>query len=329
MDYRQLGKTGKQVSVMAMGGWSIVGDFTWGKQEKSDSLEALQAAYENGITLFDTAESYGDGLSERLLAESLGRVRENIFIATKVSPANFAPEKLRASCERSLRNLNTDWIDLYQLHWPNRQIPLQRTLKVLEKLKEEGKIRHYGVSNFGVRDLSDCYQKYEIVSNQLAYNLLFRAIEVEILPFCYQAGISVLCYSPLMQGLLTGKFTHPDQVPEERARTRHFSSQRRYTRHGEPGAEEETFAAISQLSAIARENGLSLVELSLAWLLAQPGVTSVIVGGRNRAQVLSALRAAHISLSPEVLTCLSEVTRPLKEKLGSNPDMWQSDPRIS
>ncbi|MCM8768075.1 MAG: aldo/keto reductase [Candidatus Omnitrophica bacterium] len=329
MLYRRLGKTTKTVSVVAMGGWSIVGDFTWGRQEKRTSLEALQTAYECGITLFDTAESYGDGLSEQLLAEALGRVREKIFIATKVLPGNFSSEKLKASCERSLKNLRTEWIDLYQLHWPNREIPLRQTLDILEELKSQGKIRHYGVSNFGLKDFSGCHQSYEIVSNQLAYNLLFRAIEFEILPFCQQAGISVLCYSPLMQGLLTGKFKTADQVPEERARTRIFSSHRRYTRHGQPGMEKEAFAAIDRLRELAEKTGYTLTEISLAWLLAQNGVTAVIVGGRNKEQILASAKAAEINISPELVSLLSETTEPLKKKLGPNPDMWQSNSRIS
>jgi len=330
MKYRKLGNSKLKVSVIAMGGWSIVGDFTWGPQEAEDSLAALKAAYDCGINFFDTAESYGDGYSEQLLGKALKNVRDKIVIATKVSPSNFAAPKLISSCERSLKNLQTDWIDLYQLHWPDPNFPLLQLLPTLEKLKESGKIRFYGVSNFGCRDLSEYpASHYNIISNQLAYNLLFRAIEYEILPFCRCHGISVLCYSPLMQGLLTGKFKDPDQVPATRARTRHFSPQRPYIRHQEPGYEKETFEAIASIAEIASNVHFPMAHLALAWLLAQEGISSVIVGARSREQIEQLVSASEIVLPEEIITALNQATEKLKEKIGPNADMWQTSSRIS
>jgi aryl-alcohol dehydrogenase-like predicted oxidoreductase len=325
MQYRNLANTELNVSTVAFGCWAIVGGFNWGHQEEQDSLSALRAAYESGINFFDSAEGYGGGRSEELVSKALGDVRDEIIIATKVSPIHYAPAELRAACERSLRNLNTDWIDLYQLHWPNWDIPIAETLVLLEDLKTEGKIRAYGVSNFGPQDLGGCLATdHSLASNQLAYNLLFRAIEYEILPICAREGISVLCYSPLMQGLLTGKFTAPDQVPDDRARTRHYPSSRPLARHGEPGAEEETFAAVAKIHEIAKEMDQPMAHLTLAWLSAQEGVTSVIVGGRNPAQVHSNVQAADLQLSEETIAALADATKPLKTTLGPNADMWQS-----
>jgi len=329
MQYRKLGNTGIEVSRVAFGCWAIVGGFNWGRQDEKDSLNALRAAYEAGVTLFDSAEGYGNGRSEQLIQKALSSVRNEIIIATKVSPDHFAEKDLIAACERSLRNLKTDRIDLYQLHWSNKKIPVEDTLAVLEKLKKEGKIRYYSVSNFGTKDLAGCLAAgYTVCSNQLAYNLLFRAIEYEIQPFCVQEGISILCYSPLMQGLLTGKFFTADDVPEDRTRTRHFSTSRPYARHGEQGAEKETFAAAEQIRQIAGEIGESTADVSLAWLLAQPGVVSVIAGGRNPDQAGNNACAVDLVLPEDVIERLSSFTESLKSKLGSDADMWQGESRI-
>lgn len=330
MDYRPLGKSRLVVSSVAFGGWAIVGGFTWGPQEKSDSLAALRTAYDHGVTLFDTAELYGDGTSEQLLAEALGDVREHIVIASKVATPHFSKNLLRASCERSLRNLRTDRMDLYQLHWPTSETPPEETFETLETLKQEGKILEYGVSNFGPENMRSFLGKpWTVRSNQLAYNLLFRAIEFEIQPLCVQHGLSILCYCPMMQGLLTGKFRSADDVPAERARTRHFSPTRPHVRHHEPGAEKETFEAIERIRAIVAETGESMAHVTLAWLLTQPGVASVIVGARHAQQAAENARAADIRLSDDVRTRLDAATRPLKDHLGRNPDMWQTPSRIA
>jgi aryl-alcohol dehydrogenase-like predicted oxidoreductase len=215
------------------------------------------------------------------------------------------------------------------LHWPNYAYPFEETLSVLDELQSEGKIRAYGVSNFGRRDLGACLATgYAVRSNQLAYNLLFRAIEYEILPCCVEAGISVLCYSPLMQGLLTGKFTSVAQVPSDRARMRHYSGERPLARHGEAGAEAEAFAAVAQVRRIADELGHPMTEVALAWLLAQQGVTAVIAGGRNAEQARANARAGDLTLSQAGVEALARATEPLKRRLGPNADMWQSESRI-
>ena len=314
---------------LCFGCWGIVGGLNWGIQHKKDSIAALQAAYDSGIIFLDTAEMYGDGYSEQLIAEALGDKRKELLIASKVSPQHFEPAKLRAACERSLQNLQTDYLDLYQLHWPNRDIPIEEALETLDALKEEGKIRHYGVSNFGTGDLGEALSHSDaILTNQLAYSLLFRAIEFEIQPLCTQNNVGILCYSPLLHGLLTGKFRSPQEVPEDRARTRHFAGTWAQARHGEEGAEEEMFEAINRIRSIAEELGESMADIALAWLMVQDGVTSVIAGGRNAEQVRRNARAASIQLTPDVVQALTLATDALKDKLGPNPDMWQSKPRI-
>lgn len=318
------GKTDLEVSPVCFGCWAIVGGFNWGDQDVSDSIAAMQAAFDGGINFFDTAEGYGGGDSEKLLARGLGDHRDEIVIASKASPNHFEPPKLRTACERSLKNLQTDRIDLYQLHWPNWDVPVADAVGMLEELKSEGKIRHYGVSNFGPQDLAEILEEGPVVSNQVAYSLLFRAIEYAIAPLCVEKGLSILPYSPLLQGLLTGKFATPDEVPAERRRTRHYRSEGNPdARHGEEGHEAETFAAIDALGIVAGRTGLPLSELSLAWLLTQPGVDCVIAGARNARQAEANCRAAAVELDSETIEALSAATDPLKQSMGPNPDMWQ------
>ncbi|MBD3412951.1 MAG: aldo/keto reductase [Candidatus Aminicenantes bacterium] len=329
MKYRTLGNTDLQISTVSFGCWAIIGGFNWGHQEKKDSLDALCAAYDSGINFFDTAEAYGNGYSEQLIAEALGKKRDRIIIASKASPPHFTSDKLRTACERSLKNLRTGYIDLYQLHWPNWEIPIQETLGSLEQLKQEGKIRAYGVSNYGPQDLKECLQtKFEISSNQMAYSLLFRAVEYEVLSLCQDNHISLLCYSPIMQGLLTGKFNSIEEIPEDRQRTRHFSSSRPEARHNEEGAEAETMEAVSRIRKIAKDAGISMTSLSIAWLLSQPSVATAIVGGRSADQAKKNALAADVELETETLSRLSQATEQLKQKMGRNLDMWETESRI-
>ena len=330
MQFRELGDSGISVSTIGMGCWAIVGGLNWGHQEKKESLEALRAAYEAGITFFDTAEMYGDGYSEQLIAEALGSERHNIILGSKVSPENFSPANLVDACERSLKNLQTDYLDFYQLHWPNRDVAIADSIEAMETLKRDGKIRAFGVSNFGPNDLhTSLATGSSICSNQMAYSLLFRAIEYDVVPICTEHNISILCYSPLLHGLLSGKFASIDEIPEDRARTRHFDSNRwPQARHGEAGAEDLLMQTIDALRPISEEAGESMANLALAWLQQQPGVTSVIMGARNAGQAKRNARAADIVLSEDVINRMSACSNRLKEHLGSNADMWQSSPRI-
>ncbi|MBN1556304.1 MAG: aldo/keto reductase [Phycisphaerae bacterium] len=327
MQYRTLGKTEIRVSTICQGCWSIVGkDWTWGHTDADDAVSALRASFEAGVNFFDTAPVYGNGDSEELLGRALKDVRKDIILATKVGPKDFAPADLRAACEASLKRLGTDYIDLYQLHWPTPEFPVAETWGVMQELREAGKIRAAGVSNFGVSYLADLPDG--AASNQLAYSLLWRPVEQEIQPICVERGMSILCYSPLSQSLLTGKFTSPADVPDGRARTRLFGSTRENSRHGEPGCEEEVFAALEKIRAVADGVSLEMTHVSLAWLLAQPGVTSVVVGGRNPDQARDNARAAEVTLDAATAAALSEATDTVKQYLGKNADMWEHASRL-
>ncbi len=208
------------------------------------------------------------------------------------------------------------------------QADLGDTIAALEGLRDQGKIRCWGVSNFGLGNLRAIEANGNCATNQVAYSLLARAVEYEIAPHCVEAGIGILCYSPLAQGLLTGKFRHPDEVPEGRARTRHFSKKRSGVRHGEDGCEAETFAAIEQIRGIADGLGVCMDQLSLARLLHQPGVTSILAGARTAQQAQSNAAAVSVRITPETLAALNMATATVKEHLGRNPDLWSSKSRV-
>ncbi len=328
MEYRKIADGRLEVSAVCLGCWAIVGDATWGPQDESDALATIRAAVEAGVNFFDTAEGYGRGYSERLLGEALGTGRQKAVIGSKVSSGHLGAEDVAAACERTLANLRTDYIDLYHIHWPSRSVPLGETVGAIESLIAAGKVRHLAVSNFGAADLKAILPLASPAANQLPYNLLFRAIEFEILPACLAAGTPVTCYSPLMQGLLTGKFTGPEQVPEGRKRTRLFSGTRAGAHHGEDGAEGEAFAAAAAIAELAREASLEMGAMSLAWLLGREPVASVVVGARTPAQATRNAAAGELALPADVADRLDEITRPLRARLGPNADMWQGDSRI-
>lgn len=321
---RRVGRTDIRVSPVAMGCWAIAGDHTWGPQDEADSIATIHAALDVDINLFDTAEGYGDGYSEEVVGKALRERRHEAVIATKVSVNHLAKEEIVKACERSLKRLQTDYIDLYQIHWPSRTVPLAESMEALERLKEQGKIRAIGVCNFAVQDLTELLAIGHVETDQLPYSLLWRAIEYGIQPKCVENQIGILCYSPLLQGLLTGKFASADGVPESRGRTRHFSRDRAETRHGEPEHEKETFQAIARIRRICEEIGQPMAEVALAWLLYQPAVTSVLAGARHPEQIHQNARAAELALSSGAVYVLTEATTELKELFGTNPDMWQS-----
>ncbi len=328
MKYKKLGQTELKVSIISMGCSAISGDSTWGPQKESDVNAAIYAALDAGINFFDTAEAYGNGYSEKIVGKALSKRRKEIIIATKVSPSHLRPNDIRKSCENSLRHLQTDYIDLYYIHWPNWKIPIEDTLSELEKLKEEGKIRLIGCSNFGTIDLTELLKKGRVEVNQLPYNLIWRAIEYEIQPISLKNNIAIACYSPLAKGLLTGKFNSADEVPEGRARTRYFSGNRPQARHGEIGAEKETFETLAKIRRICREINAPMAQVALSWLLSRPGIASIIVGVRNPQEININVKAAELKLPPEILEQLTLASKDLKRKMGSNPDMWYSVSRM-
>ena len=329
MRYAMLGNTGIEVSRMALGCWPFAGGRVWGTQDDDDSISAVHASLDAGVTFFDTAEGYSDDSnSEEVLGRALVGRRDEAVIATKIGNAHLHPSMVVEHCEASLERLQTDYIDLYQIHWPNHDVPIEDTMAELIKLQDSGKVRALGVCNFGVRDVKDILECGAIVTNQLPYNLIWRALEFAIKPTCVANNVGIICYSPLQQGLLTGRYATPGDVPAGLSRTRHFNRDREQAIHGEEGCEEETFAAIAAVLKIAEEAGEHPAKVSLAWLLAQKGVTSLLVGARNAEEVALNTPAFDYDLPLAVVDALSVATENLKQILGENADFWQSPSRM-
>ena len=325
MEYRKLGSSDLDVSVIAFGAWQIGDPHYWGPDAEADGQATVDVAIDAGVNLFDTAESYADGDSEGILGKTLGAKRGTVLIASKVSPDNCAPGQLRASCEASLQRLGTDWIDLYQVHWPFRHVPFEDAYGELTRLRDDGKIRAIGVSNFGPRDFGDWTARGSCVSNQLGYNLLFRAIEFEIVPACIEQHVGILVYMPLFQGLLSGRWQTVDDIPQNRRRTRHFASSRTGTRHGEAGCEALFTETLRDFIALADELDQPPATVALAWTLAKPGVTSLVLGARKPRQLTRNLAAVDLAPDDHTMARLDALTDPLKQQLGPNADLWLSD----
>ena len=279
MEKRVVGKSGIEISVMGIGGWSYGGGDYWGPQAQEDVDAVAHAALDHGINFFDTAEGYNEGRSEEAVGRALKGRRDEAVVATKISPNNTEPTVLREHCEDSLRRLQTDYIDIYIVHWPITEHSVEDAFATLTALKEEGKIRSIGVSNFGTEQLSEALATgVQLDVNQLCYNLLSRAIELEILPLCQNHGMGVLGYMPLLQGLLTGMYKTAEGVPMSR--------------------------------------------VAIAWTIAKPGIACELVGTRNVSELEENLRVASLSLSPETIAKLDELTTPLLQKLGANADYF-------
>jgi myo-inositol catabolism protein IolS len=314
---RSLGNSELQISPILMGTWQA-GKKQWAGIEDSETIKAIRYGFEAGITTVDTAEVYGDGHSERIVAEALADVRDRVVYATKVFSKNLKYEKVLEACERSLKNLKTDYIDLYQIHWPagawnSELIPISETMRALAKLKQDGKIRAIGVSNFSRAQLEEAAQFGRIDSLQPPYSLFWRQVEKETVPFCVEHNISILAYSPLAQGLLTGKFKVGHQFAEgdHRAVNKLFQSENL----------ERSQQALERLEPIANRHQTTLGNLALAWLIAQPQ-TCAIVGVRNAEQALQNIGALEVQLSAAELQEIDAIGRIVTDRLDDNPVLW-------
>ena len=329
MIYRKLKHADIEVSGIAMGCWQFAGGDMWGDQEDRDSINAVHAALDIGITLFDTAEGYGAGKSEEVLGAALEGKRSAAIVATKASGPTYEHDELTAACENSLRRLKTDYIDVYQLHWPRSEaVDPESIFATVEELKRRGKIRSFGVCNYGSSDLGELLSAGTIATDQLAYGLLWRGIEVDIVPKLAENGIGVLAYSSLIHGLLSGKYRTVDELPKGRARSLHFSGTREGVRHDEPGEEALTNKTLDSIRKICDQTEISMVDAAFGWTLHQNQVASVLAGARSVEQVEQNARIADIDFTPKFLAALTTATDELKEAFGGKVDMWDSPGRI-
>ena len=317
------------ISKFSLGAWAFAGGAMWGNQDEKNSIATVHAAMDAGVTMIDTAPGYGHGVSEEIVGRAIKGRRDQVLIANKVSAVPLNYETTIECCETGLKRLQTDHVDLLQIHWRRDDTVIDEVVAAMEKLRDDGKVLALGVCNFGPKSLNDLFEHGTgWITNQLAYNLLWRANEFAITDACASHDMGILCYSPIQQGLLTGRFATVDEVPESRRRTRHFSSDSELSRHGDAGNEALTFATLDRIRTIAADLGESMADLSLAWLLHQRGVSSVIFGARTPEQVAANMKAENLKLDTATLTALDEATSELKAALGSNADLWNSETRI-
>jgi aryl-alcohol dehydrogenase-like predicted oxidoreductase len=314
---RPLGKSGIRIAPIVMGMWQA-GREMWAGIDDQESRRAVRAAFDAGINAFDTAEMYGKGHSERMLAAATADIRPQAVYMTKVFSNHLRYDQVIAACHRSLKYLKTDYIDLYQIHWPSgtwgsRAVPIEETLRALNDLKSQGKIRAIGVSNFSRAQIEEAGRFGTIDSLQPPYSLFWRQAEKDALPYCRANGITVLAYSPMAQGILAGRFGVRPSFAEEDHRKGH--------RLFGPDVYPRVQAALERLKPIASRNRVTLGQLALAWVISHPD-TCAIAGARNAAQAVENARAAALTLSAADLAEMDAVSRTVTDGLDDNPVQW-------
>ncbi len=314
MKYKKLGDSGVTVSEIVFGAWAI-GGWMWGGADRNDAVEAIRTAVDLGMTSIDTAPAYGFGLSEEIVGESISGIRDRVQILTKYGlvwdkaegtfffesqnnhgkPVNIhkyaAKESVIRECEESLRRLETDYIDLYQIHWPDPATPIEETMEAVQKLLDDGKIRAAGVCNFSVEEMVRARAVLPLASNQVAYSMVNREIEQDIIPYCIEENLDILAYSPLQRGILTGKVTmeYTFNEGDHRPSTPHYSLENR----------KRILDLLQKIRPIASDHNATLAQLVIHWTLNRPGITVVLVGARNSKQVRENMRGSEVSLVDE------------------------------
>jgi aryl-alcohol dehydrogenase-like predicted oxidoreductase len=318
MEYRQLGRSGLRVSTITLGTMGF-GGTGWaspvGRIDVDGARRQIQMCRDAGVNLFDTADVYSEGLSEQILGEALGKDRDEVLVATKVrgdmgpgpNDGGLSRHHILRGCEASLRRLNTDHIDLYQVHEWDGLTPHEETLSALDTLVQSGKVRYVGSSNYTARQLmkalwvADRDGLESFVSEQIYYSLQARDAENELIPIAVDEGLGVLVWSPLAGGLLSGKYRRGQEAPE---------GTRRFEGWTEPPVHDEDrlYDTVDVLVELGEAHGVSAAQVALAYTLAKPAVTSVIVGARTEEQLADNLAAAELTLSQEELRRLDDVS---------------------
>lgn len=328
MEYRKLGNSTLELSVVTFGAWAA-GGWEWGGTEQNDAIEAIQASYDMGVTSIDTAPVYGQGHSEKIVGKAIKDLpRDKIQILTKyglrwdttkgthhmhstdndgkeIDIYRYAgKESIIEECEASLQRLGTDYIDLYQIHWPDPTIPIDETMEAVLQLKKQGKVREAGVCNYSAEQMKSAEKTIELASNQVPYSMVRRDIENELVPYCLEHNKGILAYSPFQRGLLTGKM-NPGQEFDEgdtRAGNRYYSDENI----------RRTNAMLEKIKPIAEEKGATLAQLVIQWTIRQPGITIALVGARNSGQSVQNAKASELVLESDELDFINKQIDNLK-----------------
>jgi aryl-alcohol dehydrogenase-like predicted oxidoreductase len=322
MELKQLGNSPVQVAPLAFGAWAI-GGWLWGGAEEKDALRAIRSSYDLGITSIDTAPVYGFGKSEELVGQAMAGVpRDKYQILTKYGmnwqthqgeyyfdtfDRNDKPvkmyrysgkEKIKQECEESLKRLRTDYIDLYQIHWPDSTTPIAETMEAVAKLIEQGKVRAAGVCNYSAQQVEEALKTVKLVSNQVPYSMVHRQIEKEEVPQALRRGIGILPYSPLQRGILTGKIKPNHQF--------NHGDTRSMSKYYQPENIKRINAMLEKIKPIADGHGATLSQLVINWTAQRPAIACVLVGARDERQVKDNARALDFKLTAEDLNSINK-----------------------
>jgi aryl-alcohol dehydrogenase-like predicted oxidoreductase len=321
MEYRKLGTSELNVSVVTFGAWAA-GGWMWGGNESKDAIKAIQASYDLGVTSIDTAPIYGQGTSEEIVGKAIKELpRDKIQILNKYGlrwdlkkgefyfsseDNNGKPidiyryagkESIITECENSLRRLKTDYMDLYQIHWPDSTTPIQETMEAVEQLIQQGKVRYAGVCNYSVDQMKEASKYIDLVSNQVKYSMVARGIENDIVPYVIENKQSILAYSPMERGLLTGKMKpgHSFAKGDHRAAAFYFKDENI----------KRTNNFLSKIKPLANQKNASLSQLVIRWTVEQPGITIALVGARNAEQAIQNAKASEVKLSKDEINFIN------------------------
>lgn len=322
MEYRKIGQTDLELPVITFGAWAA-GGWMWGRTERKEAVEAIRASYDLGVDAIDTAPVYGQGTSEEIVGEAItGIPRDKVKILTKygmrwdLKKGDFAfksknndgaeidiykysgRDSIVRECEDSLRRLRTDYIDLYQIHWPDVTTPIEETMEAVAQLIRQGKVRYAGVCNYNTQQMKEAERYVPLASNQVPYSMVKRDIEEGVVPYCISAGKSILAYSPMERGLLTGKM-HPGyqfQEGDHRAKLYFFTDENI----------RRTNAFLAKIKPLADEKGATLAQLVLRWTVNRPGITIALAGARNKEQAVANLKAGDLNLTAAEMKLIDE-----------------------
>ncbi|MHA7944415.1 aldo/keto reductase [Formosa sp. 3Alg 14/1] len=322
MEYRALGNSDLKLSAITFGAWAA-GGWMWGGTEQNDAVKAMQSAFDYGVTTIDTAPIYGMGHSEKIVGEAIKDLsRDQVQIVTKYGLRwdatdgefyvnsqdndgkdiaiykNAKKASIIKECEDSLKRLGTDYIDLYQIHWPDKTTEIQETMEAVAQLIKDGKVRYAGVSNYSVDQLKEAKKYVDIVSNQVPYSMVNRGIESDLIPYVLENKTSILAYSPLQRGLLTGKMKAGHQFSEgdHRKNLAFFKDENL----------KQTAQFLDKLKPLAEDKHATLSQLVLRWTIEQPGITIALAGARNADQAISNAKAIDVKLSSEELEFINK-----------------------
>jgi len=323
MEYSKLGKTDIEISKITFGSWAIGAGKEWGANlQDTEYQKTIISAFESGINFFDTASGYGNGHSEVLLGKTVKSFREKVIISSKNSSPSLLKSNAEQSVDASLKRLNTEYIDVFLVHWPSDKIDVRENIEQLMYLKEKGKIKSIGVSNYTKKHLKKALEVGQIDVVQPCYSLYWRQIEKELLPFCADNNISIMTYSSMASGLLSGKFTKNWVFDENDMRNGKIALFKK-------DVFEKAIETNEKLNFYAEKYNKSLAQIAINWVINKKGITTAIVGAKTSKQVLENIKAIGWALSKEDFDAIGDICMGVAKLVSDWDTMYlKSDRRL-